>query len=421
MAEPSQNNDKFAANLPTPKKSHQQKLLALGIIAGVLVVGLSITVYLLKTKPTAKRKPPAKMQALVNTMEVFPITTNVKIKALGRVVPAREINMQARVSGKVVYLHPKFIPGGIIRKGEVLVRLDETDYRLALTNKQNILDQARADFRIEEGSQKVAEQEWAMINSMVGEMDQSSEDLALRKPQLAKAQANIKAAETEIERAMVDLERTVIKSPFNAIVREKHVDTGSQVSSQSSIATLSGVDSYWAEISFPVDKLEWIMLPDDKKSGSNVLVYADSITPHQGKIINLLSDIDPDGLMARMIIAIDDPMGLKSKREPLLLGSFIRAEIEGKTIENVFQIPRAALKENNKVMIATSDALLHIKSVSVIWKDTEFVYIDKGIEKGDMIIVSNVPAPIEGMPLEITEKMPDTKIQTSGIKVDEQQ
>lgn len=420
MSEPIQNNDKYTENMPTPKKSRQQRLLALAIIAGVLVVGLLIIVYLLTTKPTAKRKQPAKMQTLVTTMKVFPVTTNVKIKGLGKIVPAKEINLQARVSGKVVYLHPSFIPGGIIKKGETLVRLDNTDYRLALTNKQNNLSQAKADLRIEEGNQKVAQQEWAMINKMVGEMDKSSEDLALRKPQMEKALANIKAAETDIKRAKVDLKRTVIKAPFNAIVREKNIDMGSQVSSQSSIATLSGIDSYWAEISFPVDKLEWIMLPNGKKSGSEVMVYAGTAIPYKGKIVNLLSDIDPDGLMARLIISIDDPMGLKSKREPLLLGSFIRAEVEGKSIENVFQIPRSALKENNKVMIATSDALLHIRLVSVIWKNTELVFIDKGLESGDRIIVSNVPAPIEGMPLEITEKIPTTRIQTSRINGNEQ-
>ena len=241
MPEPIQYNTNFAENKPTPKKSRQQRLLALAIIAGVLVIGLSITIYLLKTKPTAKRKPPAKMQTLVTTMEVFPVTTNVKIKGLGKIVPAKEINLQARVSGKVVYLHPSFIPGGIIRKGEVLVRLDNTDYRLAMINKQNNLAQAKADLRIEEGNQKVAQQEWEMINKMVGGMDKSSEDLALRKPQMEKAQANIKAAETDIERAKVDLRRTVIKSPFNAIVREKNIDMGSQVSSQSSIATLTAI------------------------------------------------------------------------------------------------------------------------------------------------------------------------------------
>ena len=150
------------------------------------------------------------------------------------------------------------------------------------------------------------------------------------------------------------------------------------------------------------------------------MVYAGNSIPYQGKIINLLSDIDPDGLMARLVIAIDDPMGLKSKREPLLLGSFIRAEVEGKTIVNVFQVPRSALKENNKVMIATTDALLHIQPVSVLWRNTELVFIDKGLEGGDRIIVSNVPAPIEGMPLEITEKAPATRIQTSGINGNEQ-
>jgi len=401
MPENNPDNDRFSRDMPTPQRTWLQRLLALVLILIILLAGYGVARYLIATKPVAKRKQPAKIQTLVSIMEVAPTTTSVTVKALGRIVPAHEITLQAQVSGLIEYLHPEFTPGGIIKKGEVVVRIEATDYQLELKQKQNLLAQARADLRIEEGNQIVAEQEWKLIQEQSEDLDTSSEDLALRKPQLEKARADINVAKTEIEKARVDLERTVIKAPFNAVVREKNVDLGSQVTSQSAIVVLTGIDTFWAEVSVPVDNLDWIVLPHDETSGSKVMVYANGGIPYEGNIVKLMPDLDPDGLMARLVVAVKDPMGMKTNRKPLLLGSFIRAEITGRKVENIFQIPRASLMEGNKVLIAAPDETLHIQPVSVTWKNTDYVFIGEGLKAGDRIIVSNVPAPIEGMPLEI--------------------
>ena len=409
-----QNNNKVPEDTPKPCKPWWQRLAAAAIIVVLLVSGLLVYRYLLRTKPMAKRKPPAKMQTLVTTMAVTPLTTNVWINALGRIVPAQQITLQARVSGKVIALHPDFIPGGIVKKGELLVKLDDTDYRLALKNKRNELARTKADLRIEEGLQTVAEQEWQLIKGQSDDIDKSTIDLALRKPQLEKVQTDIDSAATEVERAEVDLARTEIKAPFNVIVREKNIDLGSQVSSQSLIATLVGIDVFWAEISIPADKLDWIVLPSGGKSGSAITVYGNEGVSYQAEIVNLLPDIDPDGLMVRLLVAVSDPMGIRNDREPLLLGSFVRAEIQGKEIENVIRIPRSSLHDTDTVLTVTDNKTLHLQPVSVIWKNSDLVFIDSGLKAGDRVVVSNVPAPIEGMPVTSVENGPEQSGREAG-------
>ena len=397
------NNEKFAIDMPIPKRTWQQRLVALAVILVILAVGVGAAFYFMKTRPKAKKKPLVKMETLVTVETVSPVSTNVTIKALGRIVPAREITLMARVSGPVEFLHPQFIPGGMVNKDEVVVRLDAKDYHLALKRKQNILDQALADLRIEQGNQIVARQEWDLISQQGDDIDKSSMDLALRQPQLEKVLAAVNAAKTDLERARADFDRTIIKAPFNAVVREKKIDLGSQVSNQSAIAVLTGADTFWAEISVSVDKLDWIILPQGKKSGSTARIYAEENMPYHGEIIRLMPDVDQDGLMARLLIAIDDPMGVKNNRAPLLLGSFIRAEIIGKKLNKVFRVTRSALKEDNHVLTVTDDRTLHIQPVSIAWKNTEYVFVDKGIQAGDRIIVSSVSAPVEGMPLALSD------------------
>lgn len=420
MSDYTKRNDWFPKDIHTPVRSQRQRLMALWIILGVLAVGVLVVVLLMLTKPTAGKKPPPKLQTLVSTMAVDPITTQARVEVLGRVMPAREIKLQARVSGRVVHLHPDFIPGGIVKKGEVLVRLDDTDYKLNLQQKQNNLAQAKADLRIEEGNQFVARQEWALINDQSDDLDISSEDLALRKPQLEKVQADVNVAATDLEKAKVDLERTVIRAPFNAVVRDKEIDLGSQVSSQSTIATLTGTNVFWAEISVPVDKLEWIVLPQGSTKGSAVTVYGNDHFFRQGELVNLKPEIDTDGLMARLLVAVKDPLGLRNNKSPLLLGSFVRVAIDGKSLNNVFEIPRAALKDTDTVLTVSSNSTLHMKPVSVIWRTADAVYIDKGLQAGDRIIVSNVAAPIEGMELLLASNEDKGK-PTGKDKVDERQ
>lgn len=396
--------EKFPKDMPLPKKSWRLRLVALVLIVTLLVFGGGMAMYLFKTQPTAERKKPERMQTLVKTMTAARETTHVTIVAQGTVVPATEINLQSRVSGEITYLHPGFTPGGIIKGNEILARIDDTDYRLVLRRRENALAQARADLRIEEGNQQIALQEWDIVREQFADMDTSSKDLVLRAPQLEKARANITAATTDVEAATIDLERTVIRAPFNAIVRKKNIDLGSQSSPQSVIALLAGIDTFWAEVSIPTDKLAWIDLPDERGTGSPVALFANKTT-YRGKIAKLMPDIDPDGLMARLRIAVADPMGLASGKPPLLLGGIVRVEITGKSLANVFRVPRSAVVNGEQILIAGPDDTLQIRQITIAWKDAEHVYIDDGLETGERIITSTVPAPIAGMPLDTGEMM----------------
>ncbi len=392
------------------EKSPRQIKFAIGAIILLLLTGIFLAWLLIKTAPKAARKPPRKMTTTVEVVTVEPQSRNVIITGFGRLVPALEINLQARVSGEVTYLHPDFVPGGIINRGETLVRLDDIDYRLKLRQARNALAQRQADLRLEEGNQTVAQQEWELINQ-VTEVDQSSQDLALRKPQLDKARANLKMAEAELRKAEIDLERTVISSPFAGVIRKQNVDLGSQVSAQTAMGVLTGTDVFWADISLAVDKLQWIDLPNRERKGAEATIYYHD-NYRQGRIVKLQAELEQDGLMARILIDVNDPLGLKGRKEPLLLGSFVRVEIEGKILENAYQIPRSALRENHCLLIAASDNTLHIQDVSPEWKDSEYVYVKEGLNPGDRVIVSNVASPIEGMLL---------RIFTPGLQEDNQE
>lgn len=395
------NNQNLAGDTKLPRRPLWQRLLALALIILFLVIGVMVSRFIINTRPQVKRKAPKKMKTLVRVVEVSPRSARVQVRAQGRVVAAREITLKARVSGQVVYLHPDFIPGGIIGKDEILLKLDDTDYQLNLRQQEDALALAEADLRIEEGSQTVARQEWELITSLSEDVDMSSRDLALRKPQLAKAEALVKSAQTAIERARVDLDRTVIRAPFNLIVRAENIDLGSEVLISTNLATLAATDIFWAEISLPAEKLAWFDLPDGKKRGSPALIHARQKEPYAGRIVSLAPDLDKDGLMARLLIAITDPLGLQNGRQPLLLGGFVQAEIKGHSLDNVYQIPRSVLHENDIVMLVDDENRLQLQPVTVAWRGLESVFVSRGLTPRSKVVISSVAAPISGMPLKV--------------------
>ncbi len=388
-----------------PRRSWKQRFFAVGLILGLLVSGGLAARFIIKSRPRVKRRPPGEMVTLVETVKVAPEDTRVEIRAQGRMVPAREIILKARVTGSVVYLHPHLVPGGIIRKGEILLRLDDTDYRLNYQRLQDALVLEEANLRLEEGSQTVARQEWEMIRKLGGELggevDDTSRDLALRKPQLAKIKARIKSARTALERARVDLERTVIRAPFNLVVRSEDVDVGSEVTTATRIATLAEVDVFWAEISVPVSRLDWFDLPAKGRPASPVRIFAGNDPPRPGRIISLAPDLDQNGLMARILVAVADPLGLRHRHRPLLLGTFVRARITGYALRGVFRVPRLALRDDDRLFLVDAENRLHHQPVHVVWKDLDNIFVDRGLKPGDQVIVSSLATPIEGMLLKV--------------------
>ena len=152
----------------------------------------------------------------------------------------------------------------------------------------------------------------------------------------------------------------------------------------------------------------------DGDVGSRAFIRYDSGTEsieHQGRIIRLLGDLDPAARTARVLVEIENPFSLTDddadpdrpalRDAPLLLGSFVSVQLEGHQDHPVIELPRSALHDGQYIYVASDDDTLHIRDVHVAWRHSETIAISEGIEPGERIITSNLPAPIEGMPLRV--------------------
>lgn len=378
----------------------------LGLSLAVIVAGIIGATYITRTAPKANRRPPAKIAPLVEVTRIQPGIHTVSVQVMGTVVPAKEIVLESRVSGEIVALHPQFTVGGYLEKGAEVLRIDPLDYELVVTLAQARVKDAESILKVAEEEAAAAIEEWRLLYKDKPE-DAKIPALAAKKPQLEAARAKLAAEQADLRKAKLDLARTRIRAPFNAIVRKKFVDIGSQVSSQESLAELVGTDVYWIQASIPVDRLNWINIPrQSNETGSKVRIIYRNQYERTGTVIELLGDLEQEGRMARVLIRVKDPLGLSQKEKtqlPLLIGEYVRLEIKGRQLDNVYQIPRTALRDNSRIWVASSEDTLKFRDVDILWRDTQTVLFRDGLQPGDRLIVSELPTPVEGMPVQIAQ------------------
>jgi RND family efflux transporter MFP subunit len=384
--------------------SAKTALLIAIICLAVIAMGAAGYIALVKSTPKVRKRPPAKMVPLVGVQAIYPQTQQVVIRAMGSVIPAKELTLKSRVAGEIVEVHPEFTEGGILRKGEQIIKVDDVDYKLIAAQKQSAVAHANYELKLERGRQDVAQREWKLLNGD-NPAPEADAELALRKPHLEKAQSDLIAAKAELEAAKLQLARTRITTPFNAVVRTTHVEKGSQIAIQENLATLAGTDEYWVQVSIPVDRLKWIDIPSSRRQdGAEARITYHGDFVRKGHVVKLLSDLEAEGRMARLVVAVQDPLGLsRADDQPpaMLIGEYVRVDIQGHSIPDAFRIPRSALRDNSKIWLAGSDGKLEIREVRTIWRDTETVLVKDGLTPGAKLIITDLATPVQGMAIKV--------------------
>ncbi len=376
----------------------------------VVGVGVGVAVKMVKSRPKAKRAKPRKEAMLVDVVTVHSGSRKVVVEATGSVVPERTVMLQPEISGVIRSEADAFEVGRRFKQGDELVHLDTRDLRLAIKQRRAAVTAAKVELTMERGRAELAKQEWKMLGSRV-RTTAAGKALSLRKPQKEAARARIAQAEVALDQARLNLTRTAVKAPFDCIVREKRAALGQLVSPASPIATLVDTRRFFVNVSVPVGQLPSIRVPGlNAKEGARVRVLQqredETTLARAGRVVRLLSDLDPNGRMARLVVAVDDPLdappGVADGQPwlPLLLGSYVRVEIEGRSLDNVIPLPRLALREGDRVWVA-KDGKLDERPVRIAWREKRTVLVREGLQDGDRVVTSRIPSPLPGMALRV--------------------
>lgn len=376
---------------------------------GILGGAAAAIYYINTTEPVATQvKSVRKSAALVETTIAERGDYAPQIEVLGTVRAASEVLLSPRVSGQVSSLSKKFIPGGTVNAGDVLVQIDPTDFKNTLSIRKSELEQVEASLQIEEGRQLLAQQELELLQDTIKDLNRS---LVLREPQIASIRAEVNAAKAEVQRAQIDLERTEVKAPFDAQILTRSVNVGSQVTPGDELARLVGLDEYWVMASVPLRSLRWVEFPETDGQGSEVkLRDSDTWLPgveRTAVVSRLIGTLDDQTRLARVLITVDDPQGRESDVPPLVLDTLIETHIIGRPLEDVVRIEREYVRDKDTVWVM-KDSKLEIRSVEIVFRDAQYAYISSGLDDDDEVVTTNLATVASGIPLRKIEAEPET-------------
>lgn len=378
----------------------KKTLLNIAISALVIILGGASIKYLLFSAPKAQMQKPSSSGVMVETITLKPTSHHVIIPSIGTVEASAKTTLSAKVSGRIIQTSPAFIPGGIVKKGEILAQVDKNDYEFALAQTKAQLDSAKASEQIELGQQASALKELELSGLNPTGLNRS---LILREPQLAQVKANIAHLEASLLNAKNNLKESAISAPYDGIITKKSAELGSFITSQSSVAEIVAINSFWLYASIPTAYLSFLDTLSNKELSSLHVTLSNSkkTLDFNARIIKLLPELDATTKQARVIIEILDPLRLQKKEnsphQTLLLGDTLNVEIHAKQYENALVIPTQFLRANNTVWVMSKENKLTIKPVEVIAKDEKSVLLAKGISPEDKIITTYLTTAVEGM------------------------
>ncbi|NBD37652.1 MAG: efflux RND transporter periplasmic adaptor subunit [Verrucomicrobia bacterium] len=385
-------------------------LIATILVCAVIAIATAVVLFILfQTEPEAQRETAVRKTAmLVDVVTAEKGDYRPEIIGLGRVEPAREVQLSPRVDGEIVEVAKAFRPGSHVSKGEVLVRIDPADYEIALAQRQSELLQAEADLRLEQGRQEVARQEFDLLRRETPGINRA---LVLREPQRQTAEANVKAARAAVDRARLDLERTRVRAPFDGQILRRDVNLGSQIEASMPIGRLVGTEAYWIFTTIPLRHTHWI-LPSNGggANGSEVRVRNRSAWPEgsfrKGRVDRIIGAVDEETRLARILVTVADPLVREGSGDlPVLtLGTIVQCRIEAREIPDAVRLARANLRADDTVWVM-KDGKLEIREVEVVFEDARHAYVTAGLEDGERIVTTDLSTVREGAALRLAETM----------------
>lgn len=372
----------------------------------LVALGLATFIWI---KVTSK---PEEKERTFNSLAVmgaraFEEDVTLTVETQGEVQPLTEIDLVPEVGGKIVYVSPNFIEGGFFKKGETLIRIDDSNYQISKIRAQATIAQAEQVLAREIAEGEIAKSDFEEL----GRGEPSA--LAMRVPQRQEAEASLQAAKADLESAELQLSRTNVRAPFDGRVRMKSSDVGQFVSAGSPLGRIFSTNIVQVRLPLTDADLAKVDLPiaynaESRETAPKVKLSTNIAGQPQewtGYIMRTDSTYDVQSRALFAIVEVFDPYGAGASQNdvPLAPGLFVDAVIEGKRLENVIVLSRDGLRPQNEVYVVDDKGNAEIRKATVADSDATRAVITSGVEPGDLVVVSPLERSRIATPLKVLD------------------
>jgi RND family efflux transporter MFP subunit len=399
----------------TVASKKRQIMLSLAMLA----VSVSTTVLLYVNRPPTEIEDPVYQPVSVDVTEVVKETLRIQVQAQGTVSPLRETSIISEVNGRIVEVSPTFNVGGFVSHDDILLRIDPRDYETNLLRARASVESAESNLAQEKGRAMVAEREWQKLPKG-SQRSEEAKDLYLRQPQLEQAQAQLLAAQADLNTAADNLERTIIRAPYDALIRSKQSDLGKFVTAGSPLADIFSVESAEVRLPIPQSKLAYLELPGlgGYSKGSPIDLYTDvsgEVKHWTAQLHRTEGVYDERSRVLYAVARIEDPYALHdATAEPLRIGTFVNANIAGKEFTGIVPLPRYVLRAGNLLWIVDESMRLRSRKVTLLRTGGDLIYVSGGLDNGDLVSLSNLDNSFDSSEVHIQSTTPSNELDPQG-------
>ncbi|MFZ5766971.1 MAG: efflux RND transporter periplasmic adaptor subunit [Thermodesulfobacteriota bacterium] len=351
------------------------RLLLVALVMAIVVFAVAVKkeqARLTEQKETAlaKERPPVNVVLLA----LSPGVIHDRINLPGEIEPWIRLEMLARISGTVEEV--LVVEGQKVREGEVLARIEEADYRIAL-------DAARANFDLARVTSERIRQLRDQDIVPVAELDKTENEL--------------RTARAAMENAALNLSRCRVVAPMSGVIRRLDLKKGLMLGVGDPMAELLQIDQVKAVIGIPesdvaavrdLDTVEFTIQALENRRVSGRLHF---LSPAPDNLARLF----------RLELAVDNGDGA------ILPGMFVRANIIKKTVTNAITVPLyAVLSRNDEHFVFVEKAGLAEKRPVTLGILEEWqAQVASGLAAGERVIIEGQRDVEEGQPLTVIKQV----------------
>lgn len=411
-----------------------------------LAVGIAVLVIAINYRPDVPVKPALSKSRAVDVItltqqEIAPVVTG-----FGRVTPKLIWQAIAEVNGEVIYRNPALEKGQVLAAGTELLRIDPTDYQLAVAQAQAdvsvrearlaklVLDETSLNttLRIEKRRLSLSQDELARKKNLRQKGLTSQSDLDTEQQAFLSQQARVQdleaqlkvlpdekriteaelnASQLALEQAKRNLGKTRIVLPVDSRIAEVNIERDQVVTPQQVMVVAHGLGAVEVDAQVSIHDMQTVFdtLNGDLAQGfaeklheldASVSLSSGSFKGEWKAGVARLSDtvsLNQATVGVILEIALDEEKKQGVAVQPSLVnGMFVKARIEGKPISH-WVIPERALRGDSIYLI--DDGKLKIVPVEVLFRRGEQVAITGDLKAGQQLVLNDLLPAVPGMVL----------------------
>ncbi|MFT5709680.1 MAG: RND family efflux transporter MFP subunit [Halioglobus sp.] len=348
------------------------RLTKLLVPLGIIGLAVFIAIIMVNSRQTLQVTGAPALLPRVETLAVALGDVTPMIVAHGNVGARYQLELATEVTGRVVWVAPEFVPGKMVKTGQVLLRIDPLNYRLELAQAQATLETAKL----------------ALADAQA----------LKRKALIVESKLKIEAAQQRVAKSEQDLDYTEIRSPFNAVIDEQSVEYGQFISTGRTVAKLLSTDTAEVSLQVPPSDAGFV----DPAASASVQLSARIGAQQwrwQAKLLRIESRVDQRSRSIPVVVEVALPYDSSAHAHTLPLGLFVRADIPGKSISAAVRLPTGVLHADNSVFVVVGGALQR-RHVNIAYRDGNTVVINAGLASGERVVATRLEVMFEGMKVE---------------------